>query len=214
MSQCTQVLDILKPTNLETITALRNILDSSTFKAIKTLRTLDQGGVESVLPPELAPVLDGLKTAGLGGEIDNIEKKIASASKVALAESEVLLSESVKNIKFTDAAAVVLGGEDAATGVLKRVMYETVRERYSAQISEQLGDTEVEQYWPIAAGAYNLFSSNKVDGSLPDFLAERAVDVLFLTIGKREKAIRSDYKSLGDQVVNKVFDYYLKDGKA
>ena len=39
-------------------------------------------------------------------------------------------------------------------------------------------------------------------------MAERAVDAIFLGMGKQEKNIRTDYKSLGSAVVTKVFDYY------
>lgn len=62
----------------------------------------------------------------------------------------------------------------------------------------------------MATGAYNLFASDdkKVDNNLSDFMAERAVDALFLSMGKQEKAIRQDPASLGKSVVTKVFDYY------
>ena len=62
----------------------------------------------------------------------------------------------------------------------------------------------------MAAGAYNLFAKNKIDDTLSDFMAERAVDAVFLAMGKEEKQIRTDPASLGKAVVTKVFDYYVK----
>jgi hypothetical protein len=106
--------------------------------------------------------------------------------------------------------AVVIGGEDAATQVLRQAMYATVKQRYSSLLNAEFEKNDVNKYWPLAAGAYNMFSKNKVDSNLSDFAAERAVDVLFLSIGKEEKNIRTDYKSLGKQAVTKVFDYYTK----
>ena len=113
-------------------------------------------------------------------------------------------------MKFSDAVAIVMGGEDAATGVLKRTMYETIKKRYSSRMEQELAKTEALEYWPLAAGAYNVFAKEKVNSSLPDFLAERAVDAVFLAMGKQEAQIRTDYKSLGNSLVNKVFDYYTK----
>lgn len=197
----------LKPSHLETVFALQKILDSSTFKAIKTLKSLADGG-DDFLPKEVNTVLASLKTLGYGEQIYDIKSKIESVSKIALKESEGVLGEAVKQLKFTDAVAVVLGGEDAATNVLKRAMYDTVKSRYSDEIERELDKTDVSDYWPLASNTYNLFAKNKVDSSLSDFLAERAVDAIFIAIGKEEAKARTDYKAIGDNVVNKVFDYY------
>jgi len=129
-------------------------------------------------------------------------------SKVALSESQGIMTDAIKEVSFGDAVSVVLGGEDAATAVLKNAMYGAVKKRYSSRIDQQLQGTEAAQYWPLATGAYNMFSSKKIDGNLSDFMAERAVDAIFLTMGKEEKQIRNNYQALGDQVVTKVFDYY------
>jgi len=198
----------LKPSHLETVMALKNILDSSTFKAIKQLKNINDGGIDSALPPEVGKVLGALKSVGYGEEVDQVTKSIGAASNLILDESQDIMSDAIKELKFTDAVAVVVGGEDAATNILKRAMYATVKKRYSQRLGEELGKTDALKYWPIAAGAYNMFAKNKVDGELSDFLAERAVDGLFLAVGKQEAKARHDYKALGNSVVTKVFDYY------
>ncbi len=197
----------IKPSAIETALALKQVLNSSTFQTIKTLKGLSDGDSD-MLPKELNSVLAGLGALGYGDDVEKIKKQISNASGIALTESEGIISDAIKEISFKDAASIVLGGEDAATGVLKNAMYSTVKKRYSERLGQSLEGQEATQYWPIASKAYNMFSSNKVDTTLPDFLAERAVDALFVGIGKNEKAVRADYKSLGSQVVTKVFDYY------
>ena len=210
-SSCAIVKDLgLKPTQLETVMALKDILNSSSFKALNTLKNVNDKGIEGTLPPEVGSVLNALRTIGYGNQIDQVKRSIGKASQLMLTESEGIMSDAIQELKFTDAVAVVLGGEDAATGVLKRAMYDTVKNRYSARLEQELGKTEVLDYWPLAANAYNLFAKNKIDNSLSDFLAERSVDALFLTMGKQEASIRTDYQSLGSSVVTKVFDYYVK----
>lgn len=199
----------LQPSMFETISALKKILNSSTFKAIKTIKDLNDSGVEGLLPEEMAPVLKTLKTVGYGDEIDKVTSQIKSVSAVAVKESEGILADAIKELKFEDAVSVVLGGEDAATEVLRQAMYASVKKRYSARLDAELEGTEALKYWPIASGAYNMFAKKKVNGSISDLLAEKAVDALFLTMGKEEKKIRNNYQALGDQVVTKVFDYYV-----
>lgn len=210
-SSCSVMKDLgIKPSNLETVLALKDILNSSTFRALQTLKNVNDGGLSSALPKELVPILTTLKTIGYGDEVNQVTESIGNASRIVLSESEGIVSDAISELKFTDAVAVVLGGEDAATNVLKRAMYSTVKNRYSTRIEQELGKTEALKYWPIASSTYNIFAKDKMESTLPDFLAERSVDALFLAMGKQEASIRTDYKSLGNSVVTKVFDYYTK----
>ncbi|MFT4534059.1 MAG: hypothetical protein ACJA1A_000222 [Saprospiraceae bacterium] len=136
----------IKPSSLETVMALKNILDSSTFKAIKKLKNIDDDGLEKALPSEVEIVLNSLKTVGYGDEVEKMPKSNSQVSTLALGESEEIIGHAIGELKFTDAAAVVLGGEDAATNVLKRAMYITVKKRYSARLGEELDKTDVNTY--------------------------------------------------------------------
>ena len=203
----------IKPSALETVMALQQILNSSTFKAIKKLHKLNSDDPSKALPAEIQPVLAGLKNLGYGAEIEKITKQVGDVSGIVLLESEDIIKQSIKEVDFGDAVSIVTGGKDAATQVLKNNMKVVVRKKYAEKLSGELNKTEVNKYWPIAANAYNLFSKNKVDASMSNFLADRAVDGVFLAIGHEEQEIRKDYKSLGNAVVNKVFDYYSKNQK-
>lgn len=200
----------LAPTELETISALKEVLNSSAFRSISTLKKMNDGGVEALLPQELQPVFGTLRNIGLGGKIDDVNKQIVSVSGVVVEESGYIMADAIKELTFTDAVAVVTGGKDAATQVLREKMYISVKKRYSGRLDEELqkGGGDAMKYWPIATNAYNLFSNDKIEGSLSDFIAERSVDALFLTMGAEETEIRKDPASLGKAVVTKVFDYY------
>lgn len=200
----------LKPTNLETVMALKNILNNSTLEALNSFKDINENGVVDALPNEVNSVLKTLNTLGYSNEVDQVTLSIDNASKVMFAESERIFNDAISELNFNDAVAVVIGGEDAATNVLKRAMYETVKKRYSNRIEQELEKTEALTYWPIAAGAYNIFAKEKVDTSLPNFLAERSVDAFFIATAKQEANVRNNYKSLGNRLVTKVFDYYTK----
>ena len=214
LSSCSTLNQLnIKPSSLETVMALQEILNSSTFRAIKKLSALYSEDPVKSLPTEFTTVIDGLKTLGYGAEVDKITKQTSQVASLVLNESESIIKESIKEVDFGDAIAIVTGGKDAATQVLKNNMKSVVRKRYAEKLNLELSKTELNTYWPIAAGAYNIFAKNKVDASLSNFLADRAVDGLFLAIGHEEQEIRKDYKSLGVSVVNKVFDYYTKNKK-
>ncbi len=214
LSSCSTLNNLgIAPTALESIQAVKALMDGSSFRAIKALQTMNAaGGIEGLLPEEIAPVLNTLKTLGVGKEVDKITSQINGISKMVAGESAGIMKDAISSIKITDAVGVVLGAEDAATMLLKNAMYGSVKKRYSERLDTELGKTEVPQYWPMATGAYNLFAKNKVDNDLSGFLAERAVDALFLTMGTKEKQLREDPAKLQNAVVTKVFDYYKKKG--
>lgn len=196
---------LVEPTALETINAVKSLLNSSASKSISALKKLQMG--EEGLPDELKPVLATLKTLGLEDQIDDIEKAVTSASAVAAEESEGIIRDAVNEVKFKDAVAIVTGGENAASNALKGIMYKTIKNRYSEKIDAELSKQDVTKYWPMAVSAYNLFSKDKVEADMSDFLAERAVDAVFLGMENEEKILRADYSQMG-AVVTKVFDYY------
>lgn len=213
LSSCSTLKQLgIEPTALETITALRNVLDSSAFRATKSLAKLKTGGLESIVPKEVAMVLGKLESLGLGGDVQKVTKKVGEISALVAEEGAVLMKDAIKNVDFGDAAAVVLYGEDAATQALRNSMYKSVKQRYSTRLDEEFSKVPELQYWDAAKTAFNLLASkeDKIDGSLSDFAAERAVDAMFIAMGKEEKKIRKDPKSVGKAVVTKVFDYYAK----
>ena len=199
-----------EPSTWETIAAIKEILNSSVFKALTGLQQLNSSNPEQALPPEFQSVVGTLKTIGYGDEITKLTKTVGNASGIALTESKGIMADAIKEVDLGDAVSIVVGGQDAATQVLKNAMKAAVKKRYSASLEAQLNKTDAVKYWPIAAGAYNMFAKTKVDSSLSDFLAESAVDGIFLAMGKQESQIRKDPSSLGSAVVTKVFDYYNK----
>jgi len=202
----------LAPSNLETINAVKEVLNGSAFKAIEGLAKASNGGLEAILPEEVRPVLATLKTLGLGEEINQLDKKLGVVSEAAYLESKGLMSDAIKEVKFDDAASIVLGGENAATIALKNAMYGAVKKRYSKRLDGQLANVDETKHWDTAVSAYNLFAKNKIEGTLSDFISERAVDAVFVAMGKEEAVIRKNPASLDKAVVTKVFDYY-KDKK-
>ena len=198
----------MQPSTFETVSALKEVLNSSAFRSISTLKKMNDGGIEALLPKEIQPVLGTLRNIGLGNEIETVSSQIVNVSGLVVEESGYIMADAIKEVSFTDAVAIVVGGEDAATQVLREAMYASVKKRYSSRLEEELTKGDALKYWPMATGAYNLFSENKIKTSLPDFIAERSVDALFITMGKEESKIRKDPASLGKAVVTKVFDYY------
>jgi len=95
---------------------MKNYILLLVFRALKTLKTLNDEGAVGMLPDELQPVLGAMKTLGYGAEIDKVTQQIGQVSKVALSESQGIMTDAIKEVSFGDAVSVVLGGEELAHG--------------------------------------------------------------------------------------------------
>jgi len=209
LGSCTTLQNLATaPSNIETLLAVKEVLNSSAFRSLETMAKTSDGGLMALLPDEAQPVIATLKTLGLGDEIDGLNKKVEIASEAALIEGKGLMSDAISEFKAEDAASIILGGENAATIALKNAMYGAVKKRYSSRLDDKLSNVDEVKHWDTAVSTYNLFAKNKIDGSLSDFIAERAVDAVFVTMGKEEAVIRKDPAALGKDVVTKVFNYY------
>lgn len=208
VTSCSSVKDLAYvPSNFETISAIKEVLNGSAAKALMGLAQ-SSGGIEAVLPDEVKPVIATLRTLGLGKEIDILDEKVGLASEVALIEGKGLMSDAISELKVTDGASIITGGENAATMALKNVMYAAVSKRYSERLDVELAKVDETKHWDTAVSTYNLFAKNKIEGSLSDFIAKRAVDAVFIAMGKEEAVIRREPSSLGKEVVTRVFNYY------
>jgi len=200
--------DKLKPSDLERIAAVKDLMNSSIYRAMKLMSQLNNDNPDGVLPTEINVVLGELRKMGLGQYIDPVTNEMARISNLMVEETQVILLESVQQIRINDAAAIILGGQNAATQVLRNNMKTVVRDRYAERIDILLDNQDINTYWPLAARLYNSFSQKKIEPNLSLFLSESAVDVAFVMMGQQEQELRNQPAQIGTDVALKVFEYY------
>ena len=197
------------PSRLENIQAVKELLNGSAFRALAIVANSANQGIEGLLPKEVRPVISTLRTIGLGNEIDQLDRKVGMASKAVLSESTGLMEDAIYQLDIADAVGIIKGEPNAATALLKNAMYDAVKNRYSQKLDGELSKIDETKHWETAVSAYNLFAKNKIEGSLSEFIAEKAVDAVFLTMSNEETEIRKDVNVLEKEVLSRVFDYHL-----
>ena len=100
------------PSNIETLLAVKEVLNSSAFRSLESVAKTSDGGLMALLPDEVQPVMATLRTLGLGGQIDALNKKVEIASEAVLIEGKGLMSDAISEFKAEDAASIILGGEN------------------------------------------------------------------------------------------------------
>ncbi len=197
-----------RPSESETINAVKNLMSGSSANALTMLSKTQQNGIESILPEEVRPIISTLRTLGLTKEITKVDNLLKSSSGMIYAQGNAIMNEAIKDLKINGAANILNGNDNAASLLLKEAMSSTIKSRYNDKISSALKAIPETKYWDIAVSTYNTFAKNKISGSLEDFITDTAVDAVFEAMSSEETKIRKNPASLNNEEFTKVFEYY------
>jgi hypothetical protein len=218
-----ELVQILVP---DTIKNVLNQINSFTNK-INNLSQTEQLALQGAL------ALGGVaysSISGLGKYGDSIYTALNRGAEKAAPKSVDVFQNAIFGMNFSDAKGILMGGIDtAATSYLHNTTYSGLKTAFAPIIKEPLDLLNPNKFWKPIASNYNSFASsyksygNNLAGSLPysglpedlsSYLSEyatgKALDGLFLMVGKQESKLRADpwgtVSALGDLISDSVGD--------
>lgn len=177
--------------------AIRRLLTLSSQRAFA--RLLEPGGFAA------EALVDGL--GGPAASVllrtpivrDQVQRAFAGAAQIAAREAVPIVNDAIATLTFADAAAIVRGGPQAGTRVLRGAIERTVADRMVQAIDRGLGGER-----NAVLRALGGVGSNAMMGLVVG-VASRTSDVIFRGIGQEEAAIRANPRATGDPVLIGVF---------
>lgn len=159
-----------------------------------------------LFPEPLQKVDNTLRSIGLGSLADEGVKLLNRAAEDAVTEAKPIFINAVKNLSFSDAAAILTGGKNAATDYLKKTTTQSLIQAFSPKIQASLGKVGADQVWSSIIDKYNAVPLvTKVNPDLTSYVTEKAIDGLFLQIAQKEEDIRTNIGSRTTPLLQKVF---------
>ena len=167
---------------------------------------------------------------GLNKYKDSIKVALNRGAEQAAPKSVNVFKDAIFGMSISDAKGVLMGDSIAATSYLEVKTYSGLREAFGPILKEPLKLLKLDEYWKPIASNYNSFaraysgiSSIHSSLSLPyealpedlsaylaDYATGKALDGLFLMVGKQETKLRADpwgtVSSLGDFMSDAVGD--------
>lgn len=170
---------------------------------------LGNAAVKILFPPEAQKVEKTLRSVGLGSLADNVVVSLNRAAEDAAKEAKPIFVSAIKQMTIADAANILLGGDkDAATNYFKRVTTAQLMEKFKPVITSSLSKTGATKYWGDAAGQYNRLPLVKpVETDLSGYVAQKAIDGMFIQIAQEELKIRDNLGARTSPLLQKVFGY-------
>jgi hypothetical protein len=154
---------------------------------------------------------------GLGKYRDSIKVALNRGAEQAAPASVNVFKDAIFGMSFFDAKEVLLGDSVAATSYLNKRTYSGLQSAFAPILKEPLNQLNVNQYWEYISSKYNSFASaysisknnilisslnlpalpyeaipEDLSAYLADYATGKALDGLFLMVGKQETNLRAD----------------------
>ena len=195
----------------ETVAAgLRDALRVGTDRAVEEASSrggyLENSDLRISLPGRLEKMADTLRTVGLGGQVDALEKKMNRAAEDAASEAAPVFIEAISDITFEDARGILTGGETAATDYLREATSGELKRRYRPIVEGHLESVGVIDLYNRLLNRYQSVPlAPELDFRPREYVTEKALDGLFALLAEEEQKIRKDPAARTTALLKRVF---------
>jgi len=179
---------------------------NSCNKASKAGGFLENDKIRIYFPKEIIRVKTSCNKIGLSHLVVKFEGKLnKTAEQISLYASKIIL-ESVNDLKFTDAIAILNGPENALTNYLRDDSYNNLYDAFYPQTLRAISNTGIQKLFDNIIKKYNKIPLvQKVDFDLSNYITVKTIDGIFFLISEEEKKIRNNPKARTTELLQKIF---------
>jgi len=197
-------------TNDEITGGLKEALTAGADRVVATLGKTDgfekSPDVHIPLPGALKTAQTALKAVGASQLGDDLELRLNRAAEAAVPQAKDLFVDAISRMSIDDARNILSGPDDAATQYFKGKMSAPLAQEMTPIVGNELSkagavkayDTMIDRYKDIP-----LVPDIKTD--LTGYVVDKAIDGVFLYLGREEAAIRKDPARQTTALLKKVF---------
>ena len=197
-------------TNQDAVAGLKAALEKGSQAAVGALGRNDgflgNPKVKIPLPDSVSRAEHLMRQVGMGKYADDLIVAMNRAAEQAVPEARQLFIDSVRKMSVQDAKGILTGGDTAATEYFRRTTREQLHGRFLPIIKRSTAKVGLAQrYNDYAQKGAQLGLIRKEDADIDEYVAQKALDGLYLMVGEEEKKIRKDPVGAGSAIIRKVF---------
>lgn len=168
---------------------------------------LKNDAIKIPLPDKLRTLARGMRMMGMGAQMDELEVGMNRAAEQATPKAKTIFLGALKKMGFDDARNILSGSDTAATEYFKRTCSEELTTEFAPIVHQSMSNLGVmKQYNSVlqsAPGGAAL--AGKFD--LDKYVVGKALDGLFLMLGKEEQKIRTNPAAQTTSLLKQVFGH-------
>ena len=202
---------LLIPSEAEMATGLRQALQQGLFKGFDAYGNPQSNpALAFVFPKDAQKIIDLANKFGLGSVVNKTTDKFNSAVSKGFVAAKPIFLNSLQNMSFVDVANILLSSnQQAATDYFKTNTHAALMNAFKPIIDSTVQTEGANKEWKKIADVVNNipFSNFKVESSLTDYIAARAIDGMYNMVADEEKKVRTDLSFRQTDMMKKVFGY-------
>jgi hypothetical protein len=196
--------------NREAVAALKAALEKGSQAAVATLGRPDgflaNPKVRIPLPDSLTRAEALMRRVGMGRYADELVIAMNRAAEAAVPEARQLFIDSIRKMTVQDAKGILQGGDTAGTEFFQRTTKDRMHERFLPIVRRATESVGVARtYDQYAERGARLGLVKKEQSDLDEYVTQKALDALYLTVAEEERRIRKDPVAAGTSLIKKVF---------
>lgn len=159
------------------------------------------------MPEKLRTLDKGMRMIGQGKQVDEFQLAMNRAAEAAAPAASPIFKKAITSMSFTDAKGILGGGGTAATDYFKRTTSDELTTAFRPVVEEAMGKTGVvERYESLISQMKNVPFGGKVPQfDLNSYVVGKALDGLFLMLGREEEKIRTNPAAQVTPLLKQVF---------
>jgi hypothetical protein len=167
---------------------------------------LDNERVRIPLPEALQRIEQALRLFGMGDQADELVAAMNHAAESAVAQARPILMDSIRQMTFSDAKAILTGGDDSVTRYFVRTASGPLTQKFMPIVRNATSRVQVaQQYNRLAGQAANFGLIDEKDADLDAYINQKALDGLFAMIAEQERQLRAHPLEAGSELLKRIF---------
>jgi hypothetical protein len=197
-------------TSKEAAAGLKAALEKGSQAAVAALGRPDgflaNPKVRIPLPESLTRAESLMRRVGMGRYADELVVAMNRAAEAAVPEARQLFIDSIRKMTIQDAKGILAGGDTAAAEFFQRTTKDRLHARFLPIVRRATDNVGVaRKYNEYAEKGARLGLVKKEQSDLDEYVTQKALDALYLTVAEEEQKIRRDPVAAGASIIKKVF---------
>jgi len=189
---------------------LREALRVGSERVVGTLGRADGfnkvADVHIPLPGTLRTVQQALGKVGQGALVDDLETRLNRAAEAAVPRARSLFVKAIEAMTLDDARGILNGPKDSATQYFRGKMASPLAADMKPIVDQELAKAGAVKSYDQMMGKYKAIPFvPDARADLTQHVLEKAIDGVFLYLGREEAAIRDDPAKRSTALLQKVF---------
>jgi hypothetical protein len=196
--------------DLQLGSGLKEALRVGTQNAVQLTGRLDgyfrNQAIKILMPKQLQFLETGLRTIGLGPQVDEFVLSMNRAAERAAPHAGQIFLDAISTMTFDDVRRIMTGGDTAATQYFKTRTSNTLTMAFRPVVDQAMHEVGVTRQYNELVGQYRSIPfAQSLAFDINGYVVTKALDGLFHVLGDEERKIRTNPAARVTNLLQQVF---------